>query len=184
MREALAAALSGPVNLDEQESRERPVDRLHALAAASRESHLSSLGVSFMGLRIANCPRRHSETVSKLFDLMPKKGITRELRLKISLYAVQERIADFCPRCHGKKEIPDTPGLDGAQRMKPCPPDPEGCGGSGVRRYSDHERKEALGLEMHDYRRVERFLNDALGLLNSAEASAVRSARRLLEKCQ
>ena len=184
MREALAKALSGPINLDEQESRERPVDRLHAMACASRDSHLSSLGVSFIALRAANRPDEYARTVSKLEKCLAwgKRRIAQEMRYKLARQAVMESIVNACPRCSGTKEVRAEDGLDGAQRMKPCPPSPEGCGGHGLRRYSDDERMASLDVDKHVYRTLERHLADAIGFLNAGEAEAVRLARRLLEK--
>ena len=182
MKESFAHCLSGPINLDEQE-RERPVDRLHALASAARDSHLSSLGVSFLALRTANRADEYSRAFSKLdwFMSRKKRGIPAEMRQKIVRQALHETIIIACPRCQGTGEV-KAAEIDGAQPMRPCPPDPEGCGGHGMRRYSDLERMEALGVGKHEYRGLEAHIADALGFLNAAEAEAVRTARRLLEK--
>lgn len=184
MREALAHALTGPVNLDEQESRERPVDRLHAMACAARESHLSSLGVSYIALRAANRADEYARTISKLEKCLAwgKRRVAQEMRFKLARQAVMESIVSACPRCSGTKEVKADIGLDGAQRMKPCPPAPEGCGGHGLRRYSDDERMNSLEVDKHLYRLLERHLTDAIAFLNAGEAEAIRTARRLLEK--
>ena len=90
MKESFAHCLSGPINLDEQE-RERPVDRLHALASAARDSHLSSLGVSFLALRTANRADEYARTISKLENcLMWTRGKkpSQLFRAKIARQAV------------------------------------------------------------------------------------------------
>jgi Ribonuclease G/E len=96
-----------------------------------------------------------------------------ELRIRISRQAVHEHIVDFCGTCQGRGEIPDQEGLEGAQRMKPCPE----CGGHGKRRYSDSERVELIGAPLRD---VNRWMADAIALISEAESEAVRSASKLL----
>ena len=134
-RESLAHALSGPVSLAEDEWRERPVDRIHALAAAqsaygrtARESALSALGVSLIALKSANRADEYVRSVDRLAHLLrkTKPKPNAELRIRIARQAVHEHIVDFCPTCRGTGEIPDQEGLEGAQRMKPCPE----CGGT------------------------------------------------------
>lgn len=187
MREALAAALS-IANLDEQEARERPVDRLHALASAQirsvhrsrRSSALSSLGVSFIALKYSNRADELQPTIDKLAAFMtevrPKP--TLESSRRVARWVVMEAVIDLCPTCKGAGEIPAQDGLDGAQRMKECPE----CGGHGKRRYSNHERIEGLQIGPGELSKYERMLGEALALLNEAEAEAIRSAKKLLER--
>ena len=195
MREALARALSGPINLDEQ-AHERPVDRLHALASSqiyranrtARASKLASLGVSLMALKHANRADEYARAVERLADLLvfcrPKKS--ELFRVTVSRQAVMEHCVDFCPTCKGTGEIPAQDGLDGAQRMKPCPPpDPSGnggCGGTGKRRYTDEERRVNMLLRAEDYRAGASLMAEAMGLISLAEDEAIRSAKRLLER--
>lgn len=183
MRESLAHALSGPVSLQEDEWRERPVDRLHALAAAqvvgtSRQSRLSALGVSLIALKAANRPDEWARAVDRLAECLawtkPRPSVS--LRMRASRQAIQEFTIDFCPTCKGTGEIPAHDGLEGAQRMRPCPE----CGGHGKRRYTDRER--ALALELDDHRLMSRVMADAMGLIAAAEDEAIRTAQRLLER--
>lgn len=178
MREALAHALSGPVSLQEDEYRERPVDRIHALASAARDSHLSALGLSIIALKAANRPDEYARSVDRLayFLCRMKNRPNAEMRLRIARQAVMEHIVDFCPTCKGTGEIPAQDGIDGAQRMKQCPE----CGGHGKRRYSDQERIDALGVKSG--REVDRWMAEALGWIAQAEDQAHKSAIRLLEK--
>ena len=195
MREALAKALSGPINLDEQ-AHERPVDRLHALASAqieranrtARASKLSALGVSLIALKHANRADEYARAIDRLAECLtwrwPKKSAF--VRVTVSRQAVMEHCVDFCPRCNGTGEVPAQVGLDGAQRMKPCPSQDadgdSGCGGTGKRRYTDEERRINLLLKPEDYRLGAEMMAEAMALISVAEDQAVRSAKRLLEK--
>ena len=184
MKEALAHALSGPISLAEDEWRERPVDRLHALAAAqsacgrtAREAALSALGVSLIALKAANRADEYARSVDRLAHMLrkAKPRPSLEVRTRIARQAVHEHIVDFCGTCQGRGEIPDQEGLEGAQRMKPCPE----CGGHGKRRYSDSERLEIVGCEA---RYCGAWIADAMALISEAESEAVRTANRLLER--
>lgn len=189
MREALAKALSGPINLDEQ-AHERPVDRLHALASsqiyransvrAARASKLSALGVSLIALKHANRADEYARAIDRLAECLtwcrPKAGAL--LRVNVSRQAVMEHIVDACPRCSGTGEVPAQDGLDGAQRMKPCPE----CGGHGKRRYTDEERRINLLLKPEDYRAGARLMAEAMAMISLAEDEAIRTAKRLLER--
>lgn len=195
MREVLAKALSGPINLDEQ-AHERPVDRLHALASSQierananrRGSFLASLGVSLIALRDSNRPDEYARAIEKLAKFMEevRPRTTLQMRLRISRQAVQENIISFCPRCKGAREVPASKGIDGAQRMMPCPPpdDPvsPGCGGTGKRRYSDAERIEAVGVQPSESANVNAQIAYAHLVLAQAESEAVRMAKKLLER--
>lgn len=187
MREALAKALSGPINLDEQ-AHERPVDRLHALASsqifranrAARASKLASLGVSLIALKHANRADEYARAIERLADCLtwcrPKAG--ELLRVNVSRQAIMEHCVDFCPTCRGSGEIPAQDGMEGAQRMKACPE----CGGTGKRRYTDEERRVNLLLAAEDYRAGARLMAEAMAMISVAEDEAIRTAKRLLER--
>jgi hypothetical protein len=182
MREALAHALTGPINLDEQDW-ERPIDRLHALAAAqavgvnrsARECALSSLGVSLLALKAANRPDEYSRTLNKLIDCLYwlKPRPSRTVAMVVARQAIMESVVDHCPTCQGRGEIFNTEGV-----VKQCVE----CRGSGKRRYSDAERLEALQLDGKEFDRANRQLGEALKFLAMAEAEAIRTAKKLLEK--
>lgn len=181
MRESIAHALVGLSSLQSDDYRERPVDRLHALASAQinqavRSGKLSSLGVSLIALKNANRPDEYPRAVDRLAKLLchAKMKANEQTRTLIAMQAVQEYVIDFCPTCKGSGEIPDKDGLEGAQRMKTCPE----CGGHGKRRYSDPERVEALRLNLHD---TQRWMAHAMSVISEAESEAYRTAHRLLE---
>lgn len=188
MRESLARALSGPVSLMEDEWRERPVDRLHALASAqmeranrtAREAHLASLGVSLIALKAANRADELDRAIKRLVAciMWVRPAPTEKMALKVARQAIQETIIDFCPTCKGTGEVPDQEGLDGAQRMRVCP----SCGGHGRRRYSNEERISGLQIHAGELHKVNRYLTEALTFISRAEDEAIRTAARLLER--
>lgn len=182
MREALAHALAGPVNLDEQDW-ERPVDRLHALAAAqskslhrtARESTLASLGVSLIALKQANRPDEYRRSVAKLADTLYwlKPRPSNRLAFLVARQAIMEWVVDACPTCQGRGHVTNTEGVH-----KSCPE----CGGHGKRRYSDDERQEAMQIDDKEFARANRLLGDAMRFVSLAEAEAITTARKMLEK--
>lgn len=187
MRESLARVLSGLSNLDEG-PHERPVDRLHALAMAqvsranrtARAAKLASLGVSLIALKAANRPDEYARAVERLTECLAwQKPVKDEaMRTRVSRQAVMEHCIDFCPTCKGAGEIPAQDGLDGAQRMKPCPE----CGGHGRRRYTDEERRTNMLLGVEEYRDGMRMMAEAMRLISVAEDEAIRSVKIMLER--
>lgn len=183
MREALAHALTGPVNLDERDGWERPVDRIHALAAAqaitinrtARECALASLGVSLLALKAANRSDEHARTVAKLVDalmwLRPRPS-SKQATI-IARQAIMENVVDHCFTCQGRGHVQTDAGV-----VKACP----ACGGSGKRRYSDDERQEAMQMSGREFDRANRQLGEALRFLAMAEAEAIKTAKKMLEK--
>lgn len=183
MREALAHALTGPVNLDERDGWERPVDRIHALAAAqsvtlnrtARECALASLGVSLLALKAANRADEYSRAVDKLsnclFWLRPRPSV-KQANL-IARQALMENVVDHCFTCQGRGHVQSEAGV-----VKAC----GACHGHGKRRYSDEERQESLQLAGKEFDRANRQLSEALKFLAMAEAEAIKTAKRMLEK--
>lgn len=100
------------------------------------------------------------------------------MRVNVSRQAITEHIIDFCPTCRGAGEIPAQDGLEGAQRMKPCPE----CAGTGKRRYTDEERRVNLLLKAEEYRLGARLMAEAMAMIAVAEDEAIRTAKRLLER--
>lgn len=193
MREAFAGVLGGYQGLGSDDSRERPIDRLAALAAAQivrakdaeRTAALASLGVDLIRFKLANQASAKHDAEDKLSAVLAWAnaagksawGIRTSARERdrISRQAVVEWAIDFCPTCSGKGEIPDHDCHTGAQPMKVCPAD-RGCGGTGKRRYSDAERIEAMGESFA------KAMAAAHGIIGRAEALAVRQAREMLER--
>lgn len=195
-RESLAHALSGPISLQEDEYRERPVDRLHALASSQvvnftrteREAHLAALGKSWIALRDAmrvdELPAVRDGLIVCLMWSRPKPTV--KAADKAVRWTIIERVHEACPTCKGKMQIPDTDKMggrvfaegDGAVPMRVCPE----CNGTGKHRYSNQERIAGLEIEAGELHKYARMLADAEMWLSQAESQAVRSTMKLLER--
>lgn len=196
MREALASVLAGLSSLQEDDFRERPVDRLHALASAQvsnytrteREAHLAALGKSWIALRDAlradELPAVVEGLIVCLMWTRPKPTVKAANRA--ARWTIVERVQENCPTCKGKMQIPDLEKMggrifaegDGAVPMRVCPE----CNGTGKHRYSNRERIEGLGIEAGELHKYSRLLSDAEMWLSQAESQAIRSTVRLLER--
>lgn len=190
---ALAITLGGLQGLGTTpDSRERPVDRLTALAAsigpiekryagmaergdyAAMESFLCALGGDLIAFKFSN--RAHSKAEAEL-KLAIALGWKRwGLKLNASQYeriarcAVMEWALDLCPTCRGAREIPNYQDVDGAQPMKPC----SECHATGKRLYTDQERTEAMGEAFG------KAMREAHAMIGWSEALLVRSMRERL----
>jgi hypothetical protein len=184
MKEALAAVLAGFQGLGSDESRERPVDRLAALGqiqnsyadTTAANSFLASLGVSLISFKYANRPASKQDAEDQLAIALSWKQwnlrLTGKERDKVARQALMEWAIDFCPTCHGRKEVPEQGQQEGPQRMKPC----MSCTSTGKRRYSDHERVEAMG------KAFDKAMSVAHGIIGRAEDLSVRAAKDMLER--
>lgn len=183
MKESLVAVLTGFQSLSNDDSRERPVDRLHAVGAGQqrgrldrqtlifserlREAHLVTLGRDLIAFKYSHSADAHEKAISGLTDALGWKKAEHHLRPRqrpqVARWAIQEWVIDSCPTCWGRKIVPDhdIQGLEGRQPMKNCGT----CSATGKRRYDDAERREALG----DLAGVERGLALAHGLIGEAE---------------
>lgn len=188
MKEALAVTLVGLHGLGHDSARERPVDRLTAMAAmqnqrageAANAAALRSLGQDVIAFKYANRPDIREDAIDKLAAQLAH---VRKLELRpgkrriIAAWALQEHVIDMCPRCQGAKEVPMHADQDnGYQPMMPCPPSPEGCNATGKRRYSDAERIAATGAAHAD------AFTKAHEYLTRAEHLANETAARMLER--
>ena len=181
MKEAFAAALAGFQSLAANDSREMPVDRLGALAYCQRldapeQSALASLGVDLIALKYAQREASKEPAAAKLAGVLcwerNRLFLTYRKGLKISRWAIGEWIQEQCITCRGAKEVPAGENIEGAQRMKICP----SCSGSGLTKWTDMERTEALGAP-HG-----RPLGVAHGYIGYAVSEAVRGAKQMLER--
>lgn len=199
MKEALVQVLTGLQSLSNDDSRERPVDRLHAVGSSQRretwdhetqkfvehlrEAHLATLGKNLISFKYAHRADAREPAVNGLADALDghrlRLNLRRGTRVRVAAWSIQEWVVDQCPTCTGRKQIPDhdIQGLEGRQPMKPCPT----CSGTGRRRYEDAERAEALGDSVYSGK-LDRALSAAHGIIGYAERLAIRSAKELLEK--
>lgn len=181
MKQSLAVTLAGLQGLGSTDDhRERPVDRLGALALAqskrgdeaARESFMCSLGADLIAFKFANRAGSQDDAIDKLSILLRNLKLKASQRDKVARQAVMEFCISFCLTCRGSKEIPNYADHSGAQPMKACP----SCDGTGLRRYSDAERTEAMGEAFS------KSMEEAHRLLGWAESLAVRLVRERLER--
>lgn len=195
MKLALAVTLGGLQGLGSTpDSRERPVDRLTALARAqgpverrgmtqcergdhaAMESYLCSLGGDLIAFKFGNRAPSKSEAELKLAIALGWKKWGLKLKRaqceSIARCALMEWALDFCPTCKGAKEIPNYQDVDGRQPMKPC----SECHATGTRLYTDSERIEAMG-EAYG-----KAMGWAHSIISQSEALAVRLVKERLER--
>lgn len=192
MKRLFAGALGGFQNLDSDDFRERPVDRLGALGAAQiaradealRLSILTSLGVDLIRYKFAGVDTAGSDAEDKLSAALswPKEWPGRDVKLNaserdvVACWSIHEWKNDKCPQrpngCGGALEIPSAAQpIDGAQPMVVCPV----CHGTGWRRWKDTERLEAMGNAF------EKAMSIAHALIVHAEDLAMRRGREQVE---
>jgi hypothetical protein len=186
MKEALAITLGGMQGLGAtDDQRERPVDRLGALAMAqskrgdalAAESFMASLGGALIALKWSNRTDLRAEVDLSLaiairwpqWDFHRLSGKQAD---RIARWAVTEYIIPFCLTCRGAKESPNHQDIDGTQPMIQCPT----CSGSGRRRFTDEERTEAMGAPF------DKAMDVAHQILTHSEALAIRGTARMLER--
>lgn len=195
MKIAFAQVLGGFQGLGNDDARERPVDRLAALAASQiarskdseRSAALCSLGVDLIRFKLANIPAAKADAEDKLCAILGWRTadekstwdlhVSAGRRHSIARWAIQEWALDLCPVCKGATEIPDhsLPEREGRQPMKCCPGAPIGCGGTGRRRYTDAERVEAMGQAF------DKAMAVAHSIIGRSESIAVKQAKEMLE---
>lgn len=185
MKLALAAVLGGLQSLGHDEAREKPVDRLGAMAAsqiarakdAERTAALCSLGVDLIRFKFANIEAARLDAEDRLALALTWRHKADDLsdreRGRVARWAVREWGIDLCPRCKGAGKTPDfVVPIEGKQPMSEC----VDCWGSGKRRYTDAERTEAMG------QLFAKALDEAHSLIAWAESLAVQRARDQCER--
>lgn len=183
MKGALIGVLGGFQGLGWDESREKPVDRLTAIGniqaatvnRAINTAHMCSLGKDLIAFKFAHRPESRAAAVEGLFLMLKDKQDRLQLSdtdlQRVATWSVHEWVVNLCPTCQGKREVPLAMDKDGAQPMASCSP----CHGTGLRKYTDAERIEAMGNTFA------RAMYEAHGYIGQAEALAVDLARRMLE---
>lgn len=179
MREALISVLGGFQSLATSDHRERPIDRLGALAytqiGEDGRSYLASLGVDLMCVKFAQRASSREPAVLKLAVVLGWRANRLKLSANkleiIARWSIGEWLNLACLHCRGAKEIPVQLGLEGAQPTKECPT----CAGTGLNRWTDSERSQALN---GDYNQA---IDIAHKYIGAAVSEAERGAGRMLE---
>lgn len=129
MREALAHAVNSS-NLGMEESYEHDADKIAAMAFGPR------LGSLLVRYRDGGQARWKGQATCMIaYKLIRKLRLNRELSLKIATHALHEWADPHCLTCGGAREVM-------GERIKViC----HVCNGTGIRRYTDIERKNAIG---------------------------------------
>lgn len=189
MKIAFAGVLGGLQSLAHDESREKPIDRLGALAAAQisrskdteRTAALCTLGVDLIRFKFARIAAARLDAEDQLAVAMTWRHKADDLssreQRKVACWAVQEWAGDLCPPrpkgCGGAKEVPDHDlEREGTQPMRSCPV----CRGTGMRLWTDAERVEAMG---HSFAVA---MSEAHALIAWAESLAVQRGRDQCER--
>lgn len=128
MREAIANALDSSLEWDD--AHEKAIDKLTAFAYSDR------LGTLLWRVKYFNCQQSYKPALLILAKRL--KPINREIAYKVAQQAMNEWLFSFCKTCLGAKEV------KAGELVVSC----KACCGTGVRRYTDQERQQAIGAHM------------------------------------
>lgn len=159
---------------------ERPYDRVRGAC------YSKPLGLAIKRLRADGDPR--VENIRDVFQKLRAVVIERsakarafavegltEDRNRLCLMAIMEWLKPHCTTCRGAGEMWERPDeRDKGRMLAKC----ETCEGSGVKRYSDRERAQALNREMTQ--RDQDVMRDALNHLYDSEVATEVAADRAL----
>lgn len=192
MKQAFIGVLGGYQSLGDDDSRERPVNRLAALGAAQiaraeeceQEAIICSLGVDLIRFKFAGVERAEADAQDQLAGILawPRWWkpypipVQRDLDA-VATWAVHEWRNDKCPArpegCGGALEVPSAAKpVDGPQPMMVCPQ----CRGTGVRLWTDVERAQAMGAAF------DQAMSRAHAIISLAESLAMRRGRDQVER--
>lgn len=187
-RERLAKA-STSSDLGWDENRIKDVDAVTALGVIQlRDSRMLRLGRNLILLRGYEEARSKTdlqdrmredreetiELIAAIVEHHPDfKGLSERQRMILCRVGMLEWVFDRCRQCHGAKAIVRSEG-----GTITC----QACNGTGKHRYSDLERADNLGTQVHRMIHYERALNAVLGACGTAEPLAYGAANEYLEK--
>jgi len=171
IREAVGAALNS-THLETQEH-ESAIDRVGALA------HASKLGRALYHWRYAKQDRYAGPVLAELLRKarnrlrIGKFHVEHPTLVRACKQAMREWYSPQCNNCNGAREV-----VTSKLRMI-CP----ACSGSGVRRYPDAERLNALGIDAATYAQAwQARLQAILALMVERDAQAAVETRRQLRE--
>lgn len=170
IREAVGAALLS-THLETQ-AHESAIDRIGALA------HASKLGGLLYHWRYAGQGRYAGPVLREMLRKARRKlkigrfHVDHPILVRACKQAMREWYAPQCSNCHGARETV-------MEKLRlVCPV----CAGSGLRRYSDPERLEALRLDRSAYLAWEPRMRELLLILTERDGSAARTVRSQLRE--
>lgn len=163
MKEILARAVNAS-SLEWDDTHETQVDRVAAMAGGSH------LGSYLLRIREGAQPEwAHRAMLILAHRVIKRHHLSRSIAEKIAAQALVEWTYPHCPDCGGAREVM------GEKIRILCP----SCKGTGVRRWTDTERKEYIGAWGG---RVEQGLSFVLAEITSATGGIVYAARVRLER--
>lgn len=161
MKEILARAVNAS-SLEWEETHETQVDRVAAMAGGSH------LGSYLLRIREGAQPEwAHRAMLILARRLIKRHHISRSIAEKIAAQALVEWAYPHCPDCGGAREVM------GEHIRILCP----SCKGTGVRRWTDSERRGYIGAWGV---RVEQGLSFVMAEITSATGGMVNVARTRL----
>lgn len=170
MREIVAQSL-GSAHLEQVEFKEVPIDRVGALARASK------LGRALWHWRYAGQPCHREVLALTVRKAQGRFQISRrhpdyEILIRASKQMLIEWYFPKCRSCRGAAEQI----IDNKRVL--CP----NCEGTGLHRYGDYERIDGLGVDKQEYRRWEPRLRDIHLIISGADVGAVLRCKIELER--
>jgi hypothetical protein len=165
IREKIVSAMQSK-NLAWHAEFERAIDTLTAVGMSD------ALGSALFRLKYCNDRGAYQSALA----LLAKEGATR-LRVmpgyarKLAKVAIKEWALDADPHCHGSGVFTKANGVE-----VECPK----CGGTGMRKWEDHERASASGIPVEAWPKHQRNFQKIGECLSRATADMAGKVNRLL----
>lgn len=141
------------------DTQEQAVDRVTAIAIASKHNELGSL---MLRVEALDAPAYRKVILLVIRQLNHKHRITRGFAERMANAVLHEVLQPHCTSCGGRAELHD----DG-KTVLTC----THCGGSGLMRYSDHDRRSMIGTAYS-----QQAYDGALSFVRNAMRSVVSGA--------
>lgn len=145
---------------------ERAIDTLTAVGMSD------ALGSALFRVKYCNDTGAYQRALA----LLAKEGATRlgvmpGYARKLAKVAIKEWVADADPHCNGSGLFTQRNGVD-----VECPK----CGGTGLRKWEDHERASASGIPVDAWPKHRRNFDKIAESLSKATAATAGTVNRLL----
>ncbi len=164
-KEPVAAALHS--NLDGDDLKERPVDRLASFAKADR------LGTLLWRLKYANDATCYTPALFLLVkEMEAERKDNFHFRQNCAKIALDEWLADKCISCLGSGEVMQE------SLPVPCPV----CGGHAIVHYTDRDRARKLGITPDQAAKMSKRISNAQEIITNMDRKVNRTVAFNLEK--